>query len=115
MKVNNQYREFNMFTLNGKNFNEVDFELISQDKTFYIKITDLDESNKIKVFNALNTEQFDLFFDKSFIYILLENDIFAFDITKIPLFNDKEIIQVCFIIEEFPYSLKVYECYKGEF
>lgn len=101
-----------MFTLNGKNFNEVDFELISQDNTFYIKLNDVE---KLNISNALNNEQFDLFFDKSFIYIIFENDIFAFDITKIPLLNDKETIQVCFIIEEFPSPLKVYECYKGEF
>lgn len=104
-----------MFTLNGKNFNEVTFELIEKDETFYIKISDLDENNKIKILNALDNEQFDLLFDKSFIYIILENDIFAFDITKIPLFNNKETIQVCFIIEELSSSLKVYECYQGEF
>lgn len=101
-----------MFTLNGKNFNEVDFELISQDNTFYIKLNNVE---KLNISNALNNKQFDLFFDKSFIYIIFENDIFAFDITKIPLLNDKETIQVCFIIEEFPSPLKVYECYKGEF
>lgn len=104
-----------MFTLNGKNFNEVNFELIEKDETFYIKVSDLDETNKIKILNALDNEQFDLLFDKSFIYIILENDIFAFDITKIPLFNNKETIQVCFIIEELSSSLKVYECYQGEF
>ena len=74
-----------MFTLNGKNFNEVDFELIKKDKVFYIKMSNLDENNKIKILSALDTEQFDLLFDNSFIYILLGNDIFALDITKIPL------------------------------
>lgn len=104
-----------MFTLNGKNFYEVDFELIKKDKVFYIKISNLDENNKIKILSALDTEQFDLLFDNSFIYILLGNDIFAFDITKIPLFNNQETIQVCFIIEGMSSSLKVYECYLGEF
>ena len=74
-----------MFTLNGKNFNEVDFELIKKDKVFYIKMSNLDENNKINILSALDTEQFDLLFDNSFIYILLGNDIFALDITKIPL------------------------------
>lgn len=104
-----------MFTLNGKNFNEIDFELISQDNIFYIKLSYVNNVQKLNILNALNSEQFNLLFDKSFIYIILEKDIFAFDITKIPLFNDKEKIQVCFIIEEFPSPLKVYECYKGEF
>lgn len=103
-----------MFTLNGKNFNEVDFELIEKDKVFYIKMSNLDENNKIKILNALDTEKFDLLFDNSFIYILLGNDIFAFDITKIPLLDNQEKIQVCFIIEGFYSPLKVYEFYKGE-
>lgn len=104
-----------MFTLNGKNFNEVNFDLISKDNIFYIKFKNLNNVEKFNVSNALNHEQFNLLFDKSFIYIILENDIFAFDITKIPLFNDQKTIQVCFIIEGTTYPLKVYECNQGEF